>query len=225
MIEQWKPIEGSNGMYEVSNTGKVRSTNYNKSGLTRELKQKINRYGYCVVTIHMEGKQKYPTVHRLVANAFIPNPDNKPQVNHKSGIKTDNSVDNLEWSTVSENVQHAFDSGLKEASIIHARDTILAYNETCKKPITAISLFDDEVLHFDSIKEASAATGVKDVSKPLRKTTLTANGYCFEYGNLNTEEADRARKFVKDTLGEKRFNSFRKRIVTKRGDADATNDY
>ena len=223
MQEIWKPIEGTDGRYEVSNTGKVRSTNYNKSGICRELKQKIDRYGYCVVTLHMDGKQKYPTVHRLVAKAFIPNPENKPQVNHRSGVKTDNNVDNLEWSTTSENVQHAFDTGLKEKSIIHARDTILVYNETCKKPITAISLFDERVLHFDSIKEASAATGVSDVGKPLRKTTLTANGYCFEYGNLTAEEAEAARKAIIETLGEKKYNSLRKRIATKRGDADATN--
>lgn len=224
MKEQWKPIEDSNGMYEVSNTGKVRSLNYNKSGRTRELKQRINRYGYCVVTLHIEGKQKYPTVHRLVAKAFIPNPDNKPQVNHKSGVKTDNNVENLEWSTTSENVKHAFDNGLKENSIIHARNTILAYNETCKKPVTAIGMFDDEVLHFDSIKEASAATGVKDMCGPLSKRTLTANGYCFEYGKLSAEEAENARQAVIDALGEKKFNALRKRIATKRGDANATSN-
>ena len=224
MKEQWKAIEESNGMYEVSNTGKVRSLNYNKTGLVRELKQKINRYGYCVVTLHIEGKQKYPTVHRLVANAFIPNPDNKPQINHKSGVKTDNSVENLEWSTTSENVKHAFDNGLKESSIVHARNTILAYNETCKKPVTAIGMFDDEVLHFDSIKEASVATGVKDMYGPLSKRTLTANGYCFEYGNLNDEEAQNARQAVIDALGEKKFNALKKRIATKRGDANATSN-
>lgn len=224
MNEQWKPIEGSNGMYEVSNTGKVRSLNYNKSGLTRELKQKINRYGYCVVTLHIEGKQKYPTVHRLVAKAFIPNPENKPQVNHKSGVKTDNCVENLEWSTTSENVKHAFDNGLKAGSLAHARNTILAYNETCKKPVTAIGMFDGEVLHFDSIKEASAATGVKDTYGPLSKKTLTSNGYCFEYGNLSAEEAKNARQAVIDALGEKKFNALRKRIATKRGDANATSN-
>lgn len=224
MKEQWKPIVESNGMYEVSNTGKVRSLNYNKTGRIRELKQKINRYGYCVVTLHIEGKQKYPTVHRLVANAFIPNPDNKPQINHKSGVKTDNRVENLEWSTSSENVKHAFDNGLKAGSLAHARNTILAYNETCKKPVTVIAMFDDEVLHFDSIKEASAATGVRDTYGPLSKRTLTSNGYCFEYGNLSAEEAKNARQAVIDALGEKKFNALKKRIATKRGDANATSN-
>ena len=124
-MEIWKAIEGTNGQYEVSNTGKVRSMNYNKTGEIRELKQKTDRYGYQTVILHIDGKQKYPTVHRLVAKAYIPNPSNLQQVNHISGIKSDNNVENLEWCTVSHNVKHAFDHGLKEKSRDHAREVIL----------------------------------------------------------------------------------------------------
>lgn len=215
MQEEWRAIEESDGMYEVSNTGKVRSLNYNKTGRVQELKQKIDRYGYCIVTLHIDGKQKYPPVHRLVAQAFIPNPDNKSQVNHISGIKTDNNVKNLEWCTSSENIKHAFNHGLKEKSIIHARNNILRYNESCKKEITAISILDNSVFHFDSIKDASEKLGIKDINKPLSKKTLTANGYCFEYGTLNDEEAKQVKKCVIDKLGAKKFNALLKRLEKK----------
>lgn len=221
MNEQWKPIEGTDGRYEVSNTGKVRSMNYNKTGKVKELKQKTDRYGYQTVILHVNKKQVYPTVHRLVAQAFVPNDENKPQVNHISGDKTDNSSENLEWCTASENVQHAFDNGLKEKSKEHAKREILKYNESCKKEITAIDIFNGCVYHFDSIKEAGAAVGVADVGKPLRKTTLTANGYCFEYGKLSNADAETARQRVIEALGDKKLNALRKRVATMRGDVNA----
>lgn len=217
MNEEWRKIEGADERYEVSNTGKVRSTNYNKTGKTKELKQKIDKYGYCVVTLHINGKQKYPSVHRLVAKAFIPNPNNLPQVNHKDTDKKNNNVSNLEWCTCSGNIKHAFDSGLKEKSIIHARNNILKYNESCKKPITAINIVNGEVIYFDSVKEASRILGIKDIGKPLRKTTLTANGYCFEYGHLSVEEAEKVKNNVLDILGEKRYLALLKRLETKKG--------
>lgn len=110
----WADVPGWEGRYEVSNDGLVRSWWYGKKHLTigRELKQKIDRYGYPVVCLHQGARKEFPTVHRLVALAFIENPEKKPQVNHKNGIKTDNRVENLEWSTASENIQHAFDTGL-----------------------------------------------------------------------------------------------------------------
>lgn len=217
MSEVWKVIEGTGGRYEVSNTGKIRSLNYNKTGEVKELKQKIDKYGYCTVILHIDKKQKYPTVHRLVAKAFISNPNNLPQVNHRDGNKQNNNVENLEWCTSSENVQHAFDIGLKEKSRQHARDNILKFNQTCKKEITAISIVDGAIIHFNSIKEASNTLEIKDIGKPLRKTTLTSNGYIFEYGHLSVEEAEKAKKYVIDSLGEKKFNSLLKKIETKRG--------
>lgn len=216
MVEIWKPIEGTDGRYEVSNTGKIRSLNYNKTGQIKELKQKTDRYGYKTVIIHMDGKQKYPSIHRLVANAFIPNPQNKPQVNHISGDKTDNRVENLEWCTASENVKHAFGAGLKASSIAHAKDVILKYNASCKKPITAINLINGEVLYFDSIGAASAALGIRDISKPLRKETQTAKGYCLEYGHLSAEEAEEAKQAVISSLGQRYktiLSRSRKRVV------------
>lgn len=112
----WEDIPGWEGRYKVSDDGRVRSL-VGKRGehvIPHELKQKIDRYGYPVVCLRerASGRKKFPTVHRLVACTFLPNPDSKPQVNHKNGIKTDNRVENLEWSTNAENIQHAFDTGL-----------------------------------------------------------------------------------------------------------------
>jgi hypothetical protein len=104
----WKPIPGIDGKYSVSDTGLVMS---DKKGLI--LKQRVNSKGYMDVVFHINGKAIYQRVHRLVLIAFIPNPENKPQVNHKNGIKTDNCLENLEWATPKENVNHAIRTGLK----------------------------------------------------------------------------------------------------------------
>lgn len=97
--------------YAVTRGGNVLSMPNRTRGGVRELKQRVNSYVY--VTLHDSRGEQYPhTVHRLVAEAYIPNPRNKPCVNHKNGIKTDNRVDNLEWCTRSENQKHAHDTGL-----------------------------------------------------------------------------------------------------------------
>ena len=114
--EVWKDISGYVGLYQVSNFGRVKSLQrvikvkhptgctYTKRWLCRILKPVKDTNGYSVVSL---GKHNRKLIHRLVAEAFIPNPENKPHINHIDGNKTNNFLENLEWATVSENALHS----------------------------------------------------------------------------------------------------------------------
>lgn len=117
--EIWKDIEGYEGYYQVSNFGNVKSLDrviehlrfgfcQRKGGLRR---LSTDSDGYHRVGLYKDGKGKHFFVHRLVAQAFIPNPESKPEVNHINAVKTDNNVSNLEWVTNIENITHAIDAG------------------------------------------------------------------------------------------------------------------
>lgn len=95
----WKDIEGYEGLYQVSNTGRVRSLNYKRTGKTKVLKQGTDKDDYKKVVLCKDGKNKVYLVHRLVALAFIPNPNNYPMINHKDENRINNAVWNLEWCT------------------------------------------------------------------------------------------------------------------------------
>ena len=109
--EIWKDIKGFEGIYQISNQGRVRSLDrvvIFKNGASRKYKgqilsKMISKYGYERVDLRMNGKHKIYSVHRLVAEAFIPNPEGKETVNHKDENKQNNCVDNLEWMTIKEN--------------------------------------------------------------------------------------------------------------------------
>lgn len=124
--ELWKDIINFEGYYQVSNHGRVRSLDRyvvaNKNGGLKLLKGKImkltkakgrNNDGYLVVNLRKKGKNKVLGVHRLVAEAFVDNPNNYPIPNHKDGNKENNFSDNLEWTTYSQNNQHAIDMKLR----------------------------------------------------------------------------------------------------------------
>ncbi len=119
-LEIWVPIKGYEGLYEVSNLGRVKSLdklrNFRYVGFKNPLKGKLikgfDAHGYRRVSLCKNGKYKKIYIHVLVARAFIPNPENKPEVNHKDGIKINNRELNLEWNTNKENRDNAVKMGL-----------------------------------------------------------------------------------------------------------------
>ncbi len=122
-VEVWKDIVGYEGIYKVSNFGRIKSlekvfwsSKNNSFSTNKEFIRKLSntRKGYLRIGLMKDLKQKPFLVHRLVAIAFIPNPENKPEVNHKDGIKTHNYKMNLEWNTTKENVIHSFEIGLSK---------------------------------------------------------------------------------------------------------------
>lgn len=140
MEEIWKDIPEYLGIYQVSNYGSIRKIGRCKK--PKMMTPKPNQKGYLRVCFAIGGKLRFYRVHRLVAQAFIPNPNNKTQINHKDGNKLNNCVDNLEWVTNQENCEHAQINGLTN---YHPR------------PIALIK--DGEIIEkFDSIADATRKT-------------------------------------------------------------------
>ena len=159
----WKDVVGYEENYKVNNYGEIVSKSrriYNGKGyyLSKEktIKQVLNHKGYPCVYLSKDGKDKYMQVHRIVAQAFIPNLLNKPQVNHKNGIKTHNRVENLEWCTNGENQKHAWSNGLQKVSGKAGKP---------KKSVLQIDTNTNKVVaKYNSIAEASRAVGCKSSS-------------------------------------------------------------
>ena len=107
-MEIWKDIKGYEGHYRVSNLSRVSST---RRGSEKILKAGINGHGYYTVVLCLEKNRESRTIHRLVAEAFIPNPENKPQVNHIDSDRKNSVIENLEWVTAKENNRHAVKFG------------------------------------------------------------------------------------------------------------------
>lgn len=116
MIEEWKSVKGFEGLYEISSLGRLKGLKRRGNHREKILTLPITRTGYNRPKLYnkeLAKGYKFLYVHRIVAETFIANPDRKREVNHINGIKIDNKVENLEWTTPSENVRHAFKVGLK----------------------------------------------------------------------------------------------------------------
>lgn len=146
MKEQWKEIDGTRGLYEVSTAGRIRRTRDGKGvEAGKVLKVSTRPNGYARVCGFLDGRLITFSVHREVAKAFIPNPDNKGQVNHKNGKKTDNRVVNLEWVTQEENMAHA-----------HGE---LGWNGRNGVPVLQVAASGKIIAEFASVKDAAAQFG------------------------------------------------------------------
>jgi hypothetical protein len=187
-MEIWVPVAGYEGKYMVSSYGRV-------LGLARKIKSKRNslrhkgekmlvlckRNGYVAITLgDGNGNKKQVLVHRLVATTFIPNPEQKPQVNHKDGDKKNNRIENLEWSTPSENGKHAYAIGLNRVQSFWTGT--LNQNGSCK-PVRQLSKDGKLIKVWPTASEVERQLGFLGcaITQACRGRIKTSRGYKWEY--------------------------------------------
>lgn len=187
MEEIWKEITNYEGLYEVSNLGRIKSlkriTNGEKYGV-HKLNEKILKNGKCgnynIVVLRKNGKSKTLYVHRLVAKAFINNPNNYKEVNHKDGNTTNNNVENLEWCNRSYNIKHSY-------VILNRKKAIQGLKEYIKKHKKKVNQYDldgNYIRSWNCIKDAENFYGIKSIGKICiccQHKRKSAFGYKWEY--------------------------------------------
>jgi hypothetical protein len=220
----WKDVIGWEGLYQVSNFGEIRSLdrvvnsrgNNNRilKGRLRKLLITNGRYNSVNLIDKKNGKSTRNSVHRFVAEAFIPNPENKPCVNHIDGNKQNNHVSNLEWCTYAENANHAIETGLKTPHKLtdiqkqKIREKAKHYNQlkswqklnkdrmremalkaslSTAKKINQLDENGDFIKQWNSISEVSKHIGInaRRISKYLKQKTYEINGFSWEYAKNN----------------------------------------
>lgn len=195
MEEIWKDIEGYEGKYQVSNLGKVRSLDRKTGNHPRKgkvLKPCANRNGYLAVNLYNKNTNREArSIHRLVAQTFIANPDCKPEVNHKDGNKQNNRVSNLEWCTGSENKIHAHKTGLKpnrtKGSFKKGKENWMYQRRGKDNPRSkTVIQYDKEmnkIAEYGSTCEAERETRIcsTNIAKCCRARAKTAGGYIWRY--------------------------------------------
>ena len=189
MTEIWKDIVGYEGLYQVSNVGRVKSLNrttITSTGGKREWKECVlkplisNSKKYCHVSLYKNNRQKLMSIHRLVAIQFIPNPENKNEVNHIDGNISNNTIYNLEWRTRSENQLHAYAIGLQKPNF---KKSLEIASERRKRKINKLDMNGNYIQTYQSIVEASLdnnvhGANIRKVAMGVRKHT---GGFKWEY--------------------------------------------
>lgn len=180
-MEEWKDVVGYEDVYQVSNMGNVKriapySNQFGRTrGSDRLLKPANNSKGYLFVQLSKDGKVSRKYVHRLVAEAFIPNPDNKATVNHINCDRSDNRAENLEWTTYRENNDYAIkvmrDAGGNKR------------NNKSSRPVEQLDMNGNVINEFPSYREAERQTGISAIDKVCAgsKYRKTAGGFKWRY--------------------------------------------
>ena len=176
--EEWRHVPFFENKYMVSNKGKIVSLNFKMSGIKKEMSPWLH-HGYKLVTLCMNGKTKQVPIHRLVAEAFIPNPNNYPIVNHKDENKLNNCADNLEWCTNEYNITYGTANQRRA--------------EKGKVPILQMTVDSVFVRRFDSAKEAGKLLGIghSSITAVCKGRQKTAYGFKWRY-----EDEDRYLEFL-----------------------------
>lgn len=156
MREEWRPVVGYEGLYEISSKGRVKSLNYRRTGKEKILKTFDNSKGYPCVKLFKDGKNKNCRIHRLVAQAFLENPYNLPEVNHIDENKQNSCVENLEWCSRSYNVNYGTRN--QRVSEMRINDPRLS------KTVVGINNADGSMVIFPSSCEAERQTGIFQTS-------------------------------------------------------------
>ena len=169
-MEEWLNISGYEGLYQVSNLGKVRSF---KSGKWQTLKNRLTPRGYYIVTLYKDGKATSKWVHRLVAQAFIPNPENLPQINHEDEDKLNNAASNLEWCDSKYNNNY----GTKKERLKKSLKGKAGRPRKSGKPVHCIDTGET----YESASEAERQTGIRHIDEVCSGKRQSAGGFWWEY--------------------------------------------
>ncbi|MBO7079503.1 MAG: HNH endonuclease [Bacilli bacterium] len=180
--EIWKDIKDYEGLYQVSNFGRVKSLEkkvWNRYEFIvrkeRILKTKNNSKEYCIVKLYKDNKHYNKKIHRLVAEAFIPNPNDLPQINHIDGNKNNNNANNLEWCTNKENQIHAWNNNLQKKK--YSKDHPLS------KKVYQYDKNMNLIKIWYSVSEAEKVLHLKNVSTVCYNKRKTAGGFIWRYEN------------------------------------------
>ena len=161
MEEVWKDIKGYEGKYQISNMGRVKSLNYRHTGKEGIMKGVADGYGYLQVKLWKDGKDKKYMINRLVAQAFLPNPDNLPEVNHKDEDKTNNKVENLEWCTRAYNLTYN-GRAEKVGKKLRGRKLTEEHIKKISKPVFSVDKESGLIMWWKSAREAERQTGINN---------------------------------------------------------------
>ena len=182
MIEEiWKDVDGYEGLYMISDIGRVKSLDYNHTGEEKILKLSKDKSGYLIVGLWKNGSRKWFKVHRLVATAFIDNPDNKPCIDHINTVRTDNRVENLRWCTAKENNNNPISrKRLFDNSPVVGK---IGKDNFNSKAVCQYNLDDKLIRKWDCIMDVERELGFSNshISKCCLGKRKTAHGFVWKY--------------------------------------------